>query len=91
MVVRLVVRAVVFRVNIPVVVRLVVPAPAVVFRVYTLAVGVRALGRRRVTYGVMAGVRPVRLGPAVFRVNTLGRRGVRPVGHRCGGGDGLPT
>ena len=63
MVVRLVVRAVVFRVNIPVVVRLVVAAPAVVFRVNTLAVGVRALGRRRVTAGVMAGVRPVRVGP----------------------------
>ena len=91
MVVRLVVRAVVFRVNIPVVVRLVVPAPAVVFRVNTLAVGVRALGRRRVTAGVMAGVRPVRVGRVVFRVSTLGRRGVRPVGHRSGGGDGLPT
>ena len=91
MVVRLVVRAVVFRVNIPVVVRLVVPAPAVVFRVHTLAVGVRALGRRGVTRGVMRGVRPVRLGAVVFRVNTQGRRGVRPVGHRSGGGDGLPT
>ena len=88
---RLVVRAVVFRVNIPVVVRLVVAAPPVVFRAHTLAVGVRALGRRRVTRGVMAGLRPVRLGPVVFRVNTLGRRGVRPVGHRSGGGDGLPT
>ena len=84
----MVVRPVVFRVNIPVVVRLVVAAPAVVFRVNTLAVGVRALGRRRVTAGVMAGVRPVRVGPVVFRVSTLGRRGVRSVGRRSDvGGD----
>ena len=91
MVVRRVVRRVAFRVNTLVVVRLVVAAPAVVFRVHTLAVGVRALGGRGVVRGAMHGVRPLRLRAVVFRVNTLGRRGVRPVGHRRRGGDGLPT